>query len=208
MNKKISKFFTNDLTLHFATVISIVFVIIQALVYSVAFGFTPSTLFIYLGIGFVVFFLDWSYNRHEKNVMKGLIGALLAIVIISQFTFAFDYNLVENLKVLSQTTIGYIELALSIVNLILFVMLFINHFVINSEHHSNPRKIKFNQVVIYLIAAVSLAEIVLSIFVYPNDAVIVVEYICRALLAISLLVMIVCIESKLDAYRIIKEEKK
>lgn len=76
-------------------------------------------------------FIYTSYKKHSKNVMKGMMGALLAGLLI------YSFNLMSSLSVD----------ALSITALVAFILtllIFINHFIINAEHQASPQSV-FNE---------------------------------------------------------------
>jgi len=131
-----------------------------------------------------------SYKKHAKNVMKGMMGAMLASMVISAFVMSVSMETAAEKACIPI----YIFIALG---------LFINHFMINESRNPSPSKVRFNQVLVLLLAVdlivLSIASIsgqtgggvvacIINIFAYP----------CMA-------ASIVCVESRLDAYRIDRE---
>jgi len=80
-----------------------------------------------------------SYRKHSKNVMKGLAGFLLMGLLALTISATFP---------LDPTDLLYI--ALSLLNLLVVLVLCINHFVINSDHHSKRANIRLNQVLLFV----------------------------------------------------------
>ncbi len=140
-----------------------------------------------------VIFLYSSYKKHSKNVMKGLMGALLMVQLITA---------ISTLSALYQPGEGIfagIYLAVSL-------LLFINHFIINSDHHSKPGMIKLNQ---YLCVAYLLDIVAWNILWIVADQS-VLNIICcffDVIYIVGMASSIVCVESRLDAYRIEREAK-
>ena len=147
-----------------------------------------------------------SYQRHNKNVMKGLMGALLMAQVIAALS-TLDGEAMQ----LPIAGICYPIFA------ILSLLLFINHFIINSDHHSNPVMIKINQIIAILLiinnTVLSLGMIKYGFPVSSTDpATSSTQYIfhivCLIIDVIGFIGMtsvVVCVESQLDAYRIDRE---
>jgi len=136
----------------------------------------------------------YSYRKHSKNVMKSLGGfllmGLLALTIVA--TFPLDPT-------------DPIYIVLSLVNLIVVMVLCINHLVINSNHHSKSSNIRLNQVLLFvqfLIYIIMAARWIAGI----SGIILVLYMIGIPVAAFGVTASIVCVESRLDAYRIDREE--
>ena len=145
-----------------------------------------------------------SYRLHSKNVMKCLMGALLMAQVIAALSTLTD----EALQ-LPIAGICYPIFA------ILSLLLFINHLIINSDHHSNPAMISLNQIVVLLLI-INNTVLSLGMIKYgapfssadPTSAQFIFHVICLIIDVIGFIGMttiVVCIESRLDAYRIDRE---
>lgn len=133
-----------------------------------------------------------SYKRHSKNVMKGMIGALLMAEI------AFSVTVMSTAQYSVDKMFG-------IISFILMLVLFINHFIINSDHLANPLNVVANQVVTALLA---LCYVLWCVLRLPT-AVNLPEKLSILSFAIAfpcVVASIVCIESRLDAYRLDRED--
>jgi len=128
-----------------------------------------------------------SYRKHSKNVMKGMMGALLMGQLISAILFLSD----------PQTAL---ELILVYAYLVLSLLLFINHFTINANRQASPNMVLFNQIILILIAIVSIVGNVLWIENY-SSLLISIALIVEIPGIIGMNASIVCVESRLDAYR-------
>jgi len=194
----LKKLFTNDK--FFSTVSVIGF--IGAIIYSIGcFLFWTDILFssyisaaIYMLInGVLVLILYISYKKHLKNLMKGVVGALLMGEFATVCTLTFPIIDTFPLDIIC----NFILLALTLV-------LLINHFIINTDHHSNKTNVSINQWCSVLIAA---DAVVWSIAWIPHldSSVAIVFQLITSIASISTMASVVCVESRLDAYRLDRE---
>ncbi len=138
-------------------------------------------------------FLYSSYKKHSKNVMKGLMGAML----MGQLLYA-----ISNLSVLSVPGDSIVVPIYAVLSAALFV----NHFIINSDHHSSPSMIRLNQIIVCLLALDAAVWNLLWLVAEPSALnVICVLGFFFGLIGVS--AVVVCVESRLDAYRIEREAK-
>jgi len=189
----LKKLFTSDAFFLFSvalTVISVVPFTICALIVWPQYSYMPAILVVD-AVSVVALYV--SYKRYNKNVMKGLIGFLLMGVLAITITATFPIE--------SEDTLYTI---LSIINLIVVVVLCVNHFVINSDHHSKSSNILLNQVllfgqfVLYLIMAYR--------WIGEINGIILILYMFGIPFAIfGVTASIVCVESRLDAYKLDRE---
>jgi len=138
-----------------------------------------------------VIFLYVSYRKHSKNTMKGLMGALLGAQMITAIQYLSDITtLVECICVPAFA--------------ICSGLLFVNHFIINSDHHANPKMIFMNQI---LVGLLFLADAVwlISWGVSLHSAVMWVTVVLDVIGSLGMTAIIVCVESRLDAYRLNRE---
>jgi len=136
-------------------------------------------------------FLYSSYKKHSKNVMKGLMGALLMAQLLEAIGFV-------------QGNETPVDTVFSWISIILSAVLFINHFIINSDHHSSPAMIKLNQVICVLLAIAFFVWDMTWAFAY-GSALVAVASVALALGEFGRYAAVVCVESRLDAYRIARE---
>ncbi len=138
-----------------------------------------------------VLFIYSSYKKHSKNVTKGLMGAML----MGQLLFAISS--LSAMSVPGTTVVVPVYVVLS-------AALFINHFIINSDHHSSPGMIRMNQVIVCLLTLDAVVWDVLWLIPCHSALSIVCDVACFfGLIGIS--ASVVCVESRLDAYRIERE---
>jgi len=132
-----------------------------------------------------------SYKKHHKNTMKGLMGALIMAQVISSVNWMSN---MENERVLVFAPIF----------MVLSVLLFVNHLLINETHASKPVNIRLNQIIAILLTANTAAW---SIYLLPlsQNAVNSVSEVIDIFGNAGFFGAIVCVESRLDAYKANRE---
>lgn len=138
-----------------------------------------------------IIFLYSSYKKHSKNVMKGLMGAVLMGQLLSAISI---------LSVL----ILPVESIIVGVYLVLSVLFFISHFIINSDHHSKPGFITLNQI-LCLICAIDIIVWAVLWILEDQSLLSVICSVATMVFCIATAASIVCVESRLDAYRLDRE---
>ena len=153
--------------------------------------FNPPAVFFFTFDSICLICLYISYKRHDKNVMKGMIGAVLTALLLDCTCWLDTY--------FGPDTIFSCTL------FVLKVIIFVNHFIINKEHHSMPINIRINQIVLVVWCLVCIAWDAVWAFSFPlgKDTFGAVVECCYC---IGAFVSIVCIETRLDAYRIEREK--
>jgi len=133
-----------------------------------------------------------SYKKYSKNVMKGMMGALLATQTMTAAIYMTDID----------TVVGSV---CGPAFLILSLLLFINHFIINADHKASPAMIIMNQILLILLV---INNIVWSgyFLLGSNSVVEVLMGILDIFGFIGMTSIVVCVESRLDAYRLDREE--
>ena len=203
-NKNVSRFFTSETLLKTMPLLFVIFEIVSQVCY-IKSGWMDLTYTIQRGaMAICLIVLSVTYFRHEKNVMKGMMGAVLAELFFCELPWAVDMLGMHDEYA---ETIGNIWSAYEIIEVLIFicfVLIFLTHFTINSDHHSNPGMIKLNQVTIMTVLVLYIIQIVISIIIKRP-----VVYICAKgfcfLANAALLNTVISIESKLDAYRLNRE---
>ena len=87
----------------------------------------------------------------------------------------------------------------------IFAALFVNHFIINGDHHSRSVNIFLNQLLVITIAVLSLVSMVFQCFVLSGDFASVVEALSWHTGLASLVLMIAAYESRFNAYKLKRE---
>ncbi|GEM_PF-467738 len=188
------KLFTNDkffLTMVLCAVIGLIEYAIYLFVCA-PIDFISVAACCYVGSAICIGALYISFKKHHKNVMKCLIGALLMALVLDGVTsLSFIYATVNLICVPI-----YILLSLGI---------FINHCIINESRKASPAQVSLNHILVVAFALNMIAWVIgtcISFDISPIDSISMAFYIigCTCLAA-----SIVCVESRLDAYRLDRE---
>jgi len=131
-----------------------------------------------------------SYQKHDKNVMKGIMGGLL----IGLFMISTRY--IDASDVMDRM--------FGIPYAIIVALLVINHFIINSDRHPKPIVIEMNQVIVWLCFFVIVLWNLVSVITRCSPIVI-ADAFFNIVSMFGLAASVVCIESRLDAYRLDRE---
>lgn len=136
-----------------------------------------------------------SFKKHEKNVMKALVGGILLLEASSRLT-NFAYNaLYDN----GDT----IHPAFSGIMFLLAVCLTINHFMLVSDHNAKPQTIKTNQLIIL---AMIIIDIIWEAYCYVIEEYSIVYSITYEIAYFTVLYVIVAVESKVDVFKLNRQQ--
>jgi len=134
-----------------------------------------------------------SYKRHNKNVMKGMMGSVLMALLIKRM-LNLGMNYIPTDRVCT------------VLSLIFTAGLFINHYAINSTRLASSWRIRLNQLLSILMAATDIVwSISWAVFDFSTGR----GYIQNILSIFGMpciVCAIVCIESRLDVYRLDREK--
>lgn len=158
--------------------------------------------------------LSRSYVIHEKNAMKAALSAVLAALICWECYYMGDYF---NYLVLGEDVEAdfaeWFAFGGRIASSILFAVIMVFHFLLTSEHKSNPKRVRINTVALMLVVVVFVVMLG-SDFVNFFSAVPGKKWwarelsmICIKLFEIAALLEVVRIEMLLDMFRSRREEK-
>lgn len=195
------KLFTNDKFFLFSVLATVLCAVIEIICFiiskaDIATHFTWITPHIIIGICSAVLYL--SYINHNKNIMKGIIGFLFATILM---------NDIKNLEYYTVASFSYICQLLFVV---LDIVLVVDHFVLNSTHLSKPVTVKINQFVLVLFTIISivlLINVLSGMSSFPGVALYnYIESITSGLIFVFTFASIVCVESRLDLYKAIREQ--
>jgi len=181
--------FTNDLFFDIICLLSSIGIVVSAAALYL-FGGSLQELVLNIILMICLIGLYVSYVNHQKNVMKGLLGSLLMALLIDAILACIG-------------TKGF-ELVVGIVMAYLLFFINVNHFIINDTHKSSPDKIYHSQVACLIVLIVTIIICALSNSVATSTAqkaFIVLYSICYYLAIVA----VVCVESKLDSFRIRRE---
>jgi len=183
----IEKLYTNDLFFKVVSIVAFVLTLVTSVINLVFYDGYNILVFLDIINCVCIATLYISYVKHSKNIMKGVMGCVLMEMFIQSSLILFDeYEILE------------------IFYFVLTGILMINHFIINGDHHSSPFHVYVNQIVVVLIACITLC-IFLTILPSEPDLYAKLNDIAMCIGQCCSFAAIVCVESRLDAYRIDRE---
>ena len=194
MQKFFSRLYTNDALFKILTIITVVAMAVSCI------WLIPNHLFMdtffQLSQAIVFFFLYYSYQEHDKNLMKALIGLSLGLLL----SYFASGSLMTDL---SRSPLALVRPAMFVIVLAIVII----HFIINADHHSSPKLILANQLLLLAGMILMLIFTVCICTMMPPSLPFLEKFACffNGLSYVCACAVIVCIESRLDAYRIKRE---
>ena len=94
---------------------------------------------------------------------------------------------------------------MSVATMVLFAALFVNHFIINGDHHSRSANVFCNQLLVIVTAVISIVSMVFQCFVFEGDFASSLEAISWHIGLAAFVLMIAAYESRFNAYKIKRE---
>lgn len=147
-----------------------------------------------------------AYRNHNKNVQKGLLGAVLMWYLYDEINYAVGSIILNSDAFAAYNNFwgcGY--LVMSLITVALFAALFVNHFIINGDHHSRSFNVFLNQLLVIVIAVLSLVSMVFQCFLFDGDFANTLEAISWHTGLTALVLMIAAYESRFNAYKLKRE---
>jgi len=137
-----------------------------------------------------------SYKKHEKNIMKALLGGILFLYASGAVTYA-SYFLTVDLS----------DIPYSIFSLvwgILAVSLLVTHFVLAQDHDPQPWIVKCN---IYLVFIIFIFDLLWEAYMYATMEYSIICGVCYSVCTLTKLMSVVCVEYRVDLFKQIRKEK-
>ncbi len=181
------KLFTGDKFFLFVTVTAACFEFISGLINVFAAPETVMGNVLQLAVVACIATLYISYKKHNKNLMKAMMGALL---------MAFVMIEVMSLSAMSRTS----DMIATPCALVCAAVIFVNHMVINARRQASPANIVINQTA----AALYALTYVVWMFTWIGECRTVWMVVSSVLYVVAIPCMmaaVVCIEARLDSYR-------
>jgi len=155
---------------------------------------------------FCIIFLYRAFIHHNKNVQKGLLGAVLMWYLFDNINYYLNGILLNKDTFPAYNNVpGLIYVIFNLIIALLFLCLFINHFIINSDHHSRPINIFINQLLVIVISILSISTIPASCILLSGRTWILIEEITWATGLPALVFLVASYETRLDAYKTNRE---
>jgi len=203
--KSCSSFFARENTMNISFVITVILFGINILTKL----FVPLFALFIIDVVFLlcVIFLFIAFKHHNKNVQKGLLGAVLMWYLYDNINYYLNGILLDNETFIAyDNAAGITYVVLNLIIAVLFTGLFANHFIINSDRHSRPVNVFINQLLVISISVISLASIPSSFILLANRFWGLLEEVTWAAGLPALVILIASYESRLDAYKLDRED--
>lgn len=187
--------FSSDKLMFWAMLIAAVFSFVQAGMNAKIISYFNAFTFAVNAVCVVILYI--SYKKHDKNVMKGIMGAVFMLMLLRNADTSFSY--IQNIEKPSMPS-----LVVLVITFLLILILMINHFIINSDRHSRPWNVKFNQIVFLVLLAV---QVVLRMYmiIISNTLFLRLSYFVSIFTMVSSICLLICIETKLEGYKALRE---
>ena len=207
--ERFEDFFLNDKVLKampwIFTVTTVIYVVMAFFSYGLESLLTTGIIDILTAV--MLFALVGSYAKHEKNVMKGLMGALMAFLLVRYI------DIVISSWRMTAEYIGFGLIFRSVIYsliLICFAVVFCNHFLLAREHGGSTVKIRLNQGAVIILIGLDLALIVFNIVFSAQNVVDLTDSVITFMMLIGQIAVfnaIVCIESRLNIFKTLRTEE-
>jgi len=206
------KFFSKDSTLNTSIALSMILYItaiaclLLMFTASTAYGFVTNALIFICLISLV-----GVYRKHATNAVNILTGAILMMFIAESLQFLIDSIVYfqQGIQLDFMTVLSIFN----IVAIVLYIILFFNHVSINSLSHSAEKQVKANQIIFILIlifqlvySVVSLITVIGDIMMASETTLYLVAVFATVLARLFGFSSIVCIETKLNMYKLLREK--
>ena len=192
---KLTSIFSNDMLFRVSSVLAVVFWLI-AIVHATSsirnLAYILQMILMIICIGFNYF----AYRNRENSLCKSLIGALLGVHICDILYFLSEHYFEYGLDMESWVLIA---------QLISAVMLFANHFKMMAEHNSNKNTVFFSQALIIIKSIITVLDYALCLTAPFGAYGLNIGLLFDGLGCIASYILVVCVEARLDSYRIIRE---
>ena len=147
-----------------------------------------------------------AYHRHNKNVQKGLLGAILMWYLYDEVNYIVANILFDSeIFTVYDNFWGRGYIYMSIATMVLFAALFVNHFIINGDHHSRSVNVFLNQLLVLVIAVLSIVSMIFQCFLFSGAFADSLEAISWHTGLAALVLMIAAYESRFNAYKLKRE---
>jgi len=191
---KMKKLFSNDVFFAVTAYISWICLLLSAVLLLFSYIFTTSIDSLQSVISNLLFAtsticLYVSYRSHSKNVMKGMMGALLGFVVM---------DALEQLLFLDPSQI--FQSGVQLIYLVLAIALFAVHFLINMKHTPSTGKTAVFRIITVLMVIIQILWAV-ELVMQNSKALGTVIAILMEAGYICMILLINCVETRLDIYR-------
>jgi len=148
-----------------------------------------------ISIVICLFIIVKSYYDHNKNLMKGLDG------------FVFAAILVKSIYELFLMTNGSLSFSFKVALTVLTAVIVLNHFIMANDHKSQSNAIYLNYCAMIAYLCLSAIGIVVNVITSDSKLAEAGELLVMAFISIPVMLTVLCIETRVNEFKIIREEK-
>lgn len=209
MENSFKNFFTKRSVLTWSAVIALIGYAANAVIKLIIgdAGSTTSAIGIILLI-VCLLILVVSFYKHDKNVTKCMLGAVLLWFIKDDITYLGTVILPSASNGGEYSSLaGLAYIILEFITIALYLSLFLSHIIIISDHKSNTELVTLNLIIVVLASVVSLIKMFITLSVVNYETKASIEIISWEIAFIAFLFIIVCIQAEVDTFKIIRENK-
>ncbi|MBQ0097694.1 MAG: hypothetical protein KBS62_01990 [Oscillospiraceae bacterium] len=166
--KKIQKFFASDNLLKISVIVFTVLLTVNIISKFFIGLYSLCISDIVFMICIIVLFV--AFKKHNKNVQKGLLGAVLMWYFLDELSYVLN-SIVFSEDAFSQyqNFAGFGYIVLSLVTMVLFAAFFINHFILCGDHKSNPGAVHTELILGICMSVIALVSIGFQwVVLYPD----------------------------------------
>lgn len=147
-----------------------------------------------------------SEKRNDLNVSKTVLGAMLMWFLKDEVSYLFGYVIPDRDSGGAYSgNMGTVYLVMEFAVVVMYAFLFVNHLAMISGHKSRPDNLLYNQIIAVAIIVISVFQAFFTFSVVSYETVSVIEIASWQIALIAFLVIIVCIETKVDEYKGLRE---
>ena len=145
-------------------------------------------------------FMLHAYDKHDKNLMNSMAGAVLMALLLLQMQYAAQID----------TEAGTVQLLHGIVDLVLMIVLlaaFLNHLSTTFRHNRSAAQVTLGRALLWVAAALAAAQIVLCILLV-REFVYFLNWSAWYFMLVFILAALVAMERQLNVFKTAKEAGK
>lgn len=145
--------------------------------------------------------LYFAFIKHNKNVQKGLLGAVLAWYLVDEVSYVFgDILLNPALAPQYQNSMGTVFIILTTTGMIAYCVVFINNFIMTGDHKARPYNLGIAFWASFITSILSLVTMILQAILEPTGIAL-TENISWHIMLIAFMVMIGSYENHFEVWK-------
>ena len=151
-------------------------------------------------------FLFVAYKKHNKNIQKGLLGVVLCWDLYNEMDYFCETVFNGNFSSLWNIASGRTWFIINVIMRTLYLIYFINYFLIVGKHSSSPKKILVNQIICIVISIAAILSLIAQMFVLQGNAYLLFESVAWHLFFIAYIFMLTSYQTHFEVWREKREQ--